>query len=179
MSRQEIEHIFENGIDRINNKEYINDMALVSKADMAKERSNEGLKMESGSLYRCSIDSPLGMITMASDGKALKELWMDQQSYKLKHRSNEYVTKEDLDIFVQTKGWISRYFAGDDPGRLPPLVPEGSEFQIQVWETLQKIPYGETCTYGEVARLIAAVRGGKRWQRRQSAGLWEEIRSRS
>lgn len=43
---------------------------------------------------------------------------------------------------------------------MPPLRPSGTSFQLRVWDRLQKIPYGETTTYGALAREIAAVRGG-------------------
>jgi methylated-DNA-[protein]-cysteine S-methyltransferase len=52
------------------------------------------------------------------------------------------------------------YFAGRPP-RLPPLDLRGTEFQRRVWRELLQIPYGEVCTYGEIARRLGRPRGGR------------------
>jgi methylated-DNA-[protein]-cysteine S-methyltransferase len=49
---------------------------------------------------------------------------------------------------------IAEYFAGDRREFDLPLAPQGSDFQQRVWETLRSIPYGETCTYRELAESI-------------------------
>ena len=54
----------------------------------------------------------------------------------------------------QTKVWLSLYFEGKIPDFLPPLNPKGTEFQKQVWEALLQIPYGETNTYGALAKKL-------------------------
>ena len=51
------------------------------------------------------------------------------------------------------------YFSGREPGFTPALNPVGSAFRRAVWEILLKIPYGQTTTYGQIAREIAAARG--------------------
>lgn len=50
-------------------------------------------------------------------------------------------------------------FAGKEPDFLPPLHPKGSAFRQSVWEILLKIPYGQTITYGDIARQLSAKRG--------------------
>ena len=55
--------------------------------------------------------------------------------------------------------WLDVYFSGQEPDFLPPLHPHGSEFQLAVWELLLQIPYGQTTTYGALARQLAARRG--------------------
>ena len=56
--------------------------------------------------------------------------------------------------------WLDRYFAGLDPGKIPPFrFPEVSAFRRNVWELLLEIPYGQTVTYGELAKRLAAQRG--------------------
>lgn len=52
---------------------------------------------------------------------------------------------------AEAKTWLDRYFAGRDPGPVPPLAPQGTAFQKAVWETLSAVPYGETVSYGELA----------------------------
>ena len=61
----------------------------------------------------------------------------------------------------QTKEWLDLYFAGKEPEFLPPLAPEGSEFQKKVWKILLMIPYGKTMTYGEIGRKVAEMSGKK------------------
>ena len=50
--------------------------------------------------------------------------------------------------------WLDLYFAGQAPDLAPRLRPEGTAFQHRVWQELMKIPYGETATYGAIARRV-------------------------
>ena len=96
------------------------------------------------------IPSPLGEILLTSDGEALTGLWFAHE------RGTEgLVLKPELPIFVQTENWLRRYFAGEapNPGEIP-LRPTGSDFATGVWEAVRHIPYGETTSYGELARSI-------------------------
>lgn len=67
--------------------------------------------------------------------------------------------EKNLAVFDQTKRWLDLYFSGREPGFTPALNPAGSAFRRAVWEILLKIPYGQTATYGQIAREIAAARG--------------------
>lgn len=58
-------------------------------------------------------------------------------------------------IFRQTEAWLDAYFAGRDPGAPPPLRPAGTPFQQAVWAALCRIPYGQTTSYGALARQLA------------------------
>ncbi len=106
--------------------------------------------------------SPLGSITMASDGKALTGLWFDGQKYfgaTLQKEKKE----EELPVFRETRQWLDIYFSGKMPDFTPTLSMEnGSEFRQEVWSILLTIPYGKTMTYGEIAACIAKKRGLKR-----------------
>ncbi|WP_298051086.1 methylated-DNA--[protein]-cysteine S-methyltransferase [uncultured Campylobacter sp.] len=70
-----------------------------------------------------------------------------------------YFEERNLVVFDQTKRWLDLYFSGREPGFTPALNPVGSAFRRAVWEILLKIPYGQTTTYGQIAREIAAARG--------------------
>ena len=66
-------------------------------------------------------------------------------------------------VLKQTITWLERYFKKERPQiKELPLAPVGSAFRREVWEMLCEIPYGETTTYGELARKIAEKRGIKR-----------------
>ena len=58
------------------------------------------------------------------------------------------------DVLVRTKAQLAEYFAGDRRAFDLPLAPQGSGFQVQVWRALLRIPYGETCSYGDIARVV-------------------------
>ena len=103
-------------------------------------------------MFFTTYPSPLGELTLTSDGQALTGLWMDTQSPSL----TEYTRRDDLPIFLQTKHWLGDYFLGNrpDPATLP-LSPAGSPFQRKVWDILLTIPYGETATYGAIAKMLS------------------------
>lgn len=104
--------------------------------------------------YCTKYVSPLGMITLSSDGENLTGLWFDGQKYYLgKYKNLE--EKDDLDIFYKIKKWLDEYFAGNSPSvKDVPLKPEGTDFQKKVWQELLKIPYGEVTTYGTIAETL-------------------------
>ena len=54
---------------------------------------------------------------------------------------------------------LALHFSGTEPDFLPPIHLKGSPFRLAVWEILQKIPYGKTLTYGEIAKEIARLKG--------------------
>lgn len=108
--------------------------------------------------YTSHYDSPLGGITIASDGEALIGLWFDGQKYFAEALGPER-TEKDLPVFEQAKRWLDRYFSGQKPDFTPPLRMKTTPFRKAVWEILLTVPYGETISYGEIARRIAGQRG--------------------
>lgn len=102
--------------------------------------------------------SPLGGITIASDGEALTGLWFDGQKYFEANLSEEYEEKR-LEIFDITDKWLDIYFSGKEPDFTPPVSMKTTEFRKKVWKILLTIPYGKTMTYGEIAERIAKDNG--------------------
>lgn len=100
-----------------------------------------------------TISSPLGAITMASDGKALTHLWFDGQKYDRLGLTPAAV-KQELPVFAETQRWLEAYFAGQPLPALPPLRPKGTAFQERVWAALTEIPFGETTTYGALGKAL-------------------------
>lgn len=111
-------------------------------------------------LYMTNYSSPLGRVTLASDGSNITGLWFEGQKYYGSALDSETVQNDGLAVFDAAKSWIDRYFAGENPdiGDLP-IAPQGSEFRKSVWEILCGIPYGETISYGDIAKKIAAKLG--------------------
>ncbi len=108
--------------------------------------------------YRETFSSPLGSVILASDGDSLTGLWFEGQRYCPGGLEGER-GEGDLPVFRQVRAWLERYFSGKDPGPLPPLRLEGTDFQKEVWTLLRAIPYGQTRTYGDIARELARRRG--------------------
>ena len=102
--------------------------------------------------------SPLGSITLASDGNALIGLWFDGQKHFGTTLGNEYEEKT-LPVFDQTAAWLDIYFSGGIPDFTPDIHLNGTDFRKDVWDILLTIPYGKTMTYGEIAAMIAHKRG--------------------
>ena len=113
--------------------------------------------------------SPLGRITIASDGASLTGLWFNGQKYYADTLSSVY-EERSLPVFDRTAAWLDTYFGGSDPGTPPPLAPRGTPFRCAVWDILLTIPYGSTMTYGTIAALLSARSGGARTSARAVGG---------
>lgn len=108
--------------------------------------------------YLKTYRSPIGMLTLSSDGEHLTGLWIEGQKYFGRTLGKEICEKE-LPLFDRTAEWLDRYFSGKRPAADLPLAPKGTDFQKEVWEILRTIPYGETTTYSRIAEKIAEKRG--------------------
>ena len=104
--------------------------------------------------YTAHYSSPIGDITMASDGKALVGLWFDGQKYFADTLAIEHEERPDLPLFAETRRWLDMFFSGKAPDFTPPLAMRGSDFRKRVWQTLLEIPFGQTMTYGDIALLL-------------------------
>ena len=107
--------------------------------------------------YTYHYDSPIGGITLASDGKNLIGLWFDGQKYFADTLSKEHIER-NLPIFKETIKWLDIYFSGMAPDFTPPLLMRTTSFRKEVWEIMLSIPFGQTMTYGEITDIIAKRR---------------------
>ena len=107
-------------------------------------------------LYKTYYNSPVGRLFIASDGENIIGLCIEGQKYYLDKIEQEGILKNDLEIFCKTKDWLDSYFKQEKPkiSELS-LMPKGNTFRQCVWQLLCKIPYGETTTYGELAKKVA------------------------
>lgn len=110
-------------------------------------------------------DSPIGELTLCSDGNALCGLWMQGQKYYGATIPGEMVPAaygEDA-VLSRAAKWLDAYFAGREPEiSVLPLSPIGGQFRQLVWSALRDIPYGEVTTYGEIGRKVARSLGKER-----------------
>ena len=105
--------------------------------------------------------SRLGGITLSSDSETLTGLWFDGQKY-FPHKLISESTKAELPIFTQTCNWLDIYFGGKEPGFTPPISLHTTPFRKAVYDILLTIPYGQTMTYGEIARILTEKQGMER-----------------
>ena len=108
--------------------------------------------------YTSRYASPLGSILLAADDIGLVGLWFEGQKYFAHGLAKTHEEKE-LPLFAKVKRWLDVYFSGQAPQFTVPLHFIGSYFQKEVWELLCTIPYGQTTTYGAIAKQLAAKRG--------------------
>ena len=83
--------------------------------------------------------SPLGEITLASNGESLTGLWFDGQKH-YPHNLAAESTEAELPIFVQTCKWLDIYFSGEEPDFTPPLSLQTTTFRKAVSDILLTIP---------------------------------------
>ena len=95
-------------------------------------------------MFYTRYDSPVGPLTLTSDGAALSGLSFGACGEPL----------SSLPLFDDAFAWLDVYFSGRDPGPTPPLSPAGTAFQRKVWDELKAIPFGETVSYGALARRV-------------------------
>ena len=108
--------------------------------------------------YSAKYLSPTGMITLGCDGegKNLVGLWTEGQKYFGDTIPEAMTENDDKPVFRAAKKWLDRYFAKKRPEiHELPLTPIGGEFRQGVWKILCEIPYGETISYGGIAKKMA------------------------
>ncbi|MDR1276137.1 MAG: methylated-DNA--[protein]-cysteine S-methyltransferase [Candidatus Accumulibacter sp.] len=121
--------------------------------------------------YSTTHTSPLGSLTLASDGENLVGVWFDGQKYFAATVKDAVEAKPDVPVFASAKRWLDVYFAGKNPALSElPLAPAGSAFRKAVWDILCEIPYGQCTTYGEIAKKIAARMGKNKMSSRAVGG---------
>lgn len=108
--------------------------------------------------YIQHYSSPLGGILLAADEIGLTGSWFDGEKYFADNLPAEHAERQ-TPILAEAARWLDIYFTGKEPGFTPPLHPIGSAFRQAVWEILLQIPYGQTTTYGEIARQLAEKQG--------------------
>lgn len=106
------------------------------------------------------IETKLGKIGIVEeDSKIVKVIIVNENNKKSKDKEdskNDYENyqEKDTELLLEAKKELEEYFEGKRKEFDLPLEQEGTEFQKRVWNALEKIPYGETRTYKEVAKMI-------------------------
>ena len=125
-----------------------------------------------------TYDSPIGRLTPAARGGAFVGLWVARQRFfgapfgideAVARSALDLTSPNSRDVVLAEAGWgeadaralgmavawLDGYFAGETPSPAAvPLAPAGTDFQRRVWEAMDAIPYGATCTYGHLAATL-------------------------
>ena len=103
--------------------------------------------------YYMEYPSPVGTLLLTCDENGLTGLWMN------KSPSDPAVEAIDNPLLQSASAWLDGYFSGRVQPIPIPLNPSGTAFQRRVWKRLLEIPYGQTITYGDIAREIETETG--------------------
>lgn len=104
-------------------------------------------------LYRTTLPSPLGALTLVADDAALVAiLWPDDKPGRVRLEATSQ--RDDHPVLAAAAAQLGEYFAGTRTTFDLPLDPRGTDFQQAVWRALNAIPYGETRSYADIARAI-------------------------
>ena len=106
-------------------------------------------------------DSPLGKILLAADEEGLTGVWFETQKYFAAKLPPEH-EEGTMPVLEDTCRWLDVYFSGREPDFTPKLHLIGSDFRQAVWALLLQIPYGQTTTYGALAKQLAEKQGRPR-----------------
>lgn len=105
-----------------------------------------------------TLDSPVGPLTLAARDGCLTGVHMEDQRHA---PTDTAAWQRDDAVFTEVARQIEAYFAGELDRFDLPMRPVGSEFQQRVWLGLREIPYGETISYGELARRVGNARASR------------------
>ena len=101
-----------------------------------------------------TIDSPVGELLLAGDGEVLQRLSFMQGRHPVVVAALGW--QRDDGAFGHVRDQLAEFFAGSRQVFDVPLTLHGTEWELRVWNALLEIPYGETCSYGDIARAVGA-----------------------
>ena len=94
-------------------------------------------------------ESPVGRLVLECDGDVLIGVWLPQE-----RRHGRHDVDDVPPVLKEAAGQLDEYFTGERRDFDVPMELDGTEFQREVWSELTRIPYGETISYGELARRV-------------------------
>ncbi len=114
----------------------------------------------SDTMHRLLLTSPVGPLLVEHDGRAVHALHFWEQGKHPPAGTRIEPTRDDA-LGWEVARQLREYFAGTRRDFDLPLSPAGTDFQRRVWDALRAIPFGETCSYGDVAGRIGKPRGSQ------------------
>ena len=93
---------------------------------------------------RCTIESPVGPLTISAEDGAIAAVDFGAGGGP----------RPDTGVLAEAARQLTEYFAGERRAFALPLAPSGTPFRLRVWQAMQAIPYGQTRSYGDLARAL-------------------------
>ena len=107
--------------------------------------------------YYKEMDSPVGRLKLISSDKGLAAiLWENDKPTRIQVRT--YTENNTHPVLLETEQQLKEYFEGKRNSFSLTLDPVGTDFQKNVWNALSGIPYGETRSYGDIARQLGNIK---------------------
>ena len=100
------------------------------------------------------LDTPIGRLVLEGDGDVLIGVWLPGERRHGRRDSDDVPP-----VLEEAATQLEEYFAGERTDFGLPMELDGTPFQREVWAELARIPYGETISYGELARRVGRPRG--------------------
>jgi methylated-DNA-[protein]-cysteine S-methyltransferase len=100
------------------------------------------------------LETPIGRLVLESDGDFLIGVWLPNERRRARRDSGDVPP-----VLKETATQLEEYFAGERTSFDVPMELDGTDFQREVWTELTRIPYGETISYGELARRVGRPSG--------------------
>jgi methylated-DNA-[protein]-cysteine S-methyltransferase len=107
-----------------------------------------------------AMESPVGRLVLESDGDALIGIWLPHETGAVGTNGDDAPQVSDAPrVLKDAATQLEEYFARERTAFDIPMDLDGTSFQMQVWAELSRIPYGETISYGELARRVGRPKG--------------------
>ncbi len=94
-------------------------------------------------------DAPIGRLVLECDADVLIGIWLPNERRHVRNDADDVPP-----VLKETATQLDEYFAGERTDFDVPMELDGTDFQREVWSELTRIPYGETISYGELARRV-------------------------
>ncbi len=105
--------------------------------------------------YSLTLETPIGLLRITASDKAIIAI------KPIEVEKNRLLSEDTNELVKKCVQELKEYFAGRRTNFDLPLAPKGTDFQKQVWQALQKIPYGETRTYGKIAQMMGKPKAAR------------------
>ena len=110
-------------------------------------------------IYYCRIESPVGRLLLAATERGLRFIYFDQATLPVPGKGEVWI--EDAAMLQSYREQLTAYFQGKLREFTCKLDLVGTEFQKKCWKALLRIPYGQTCSYADIARQVGRPRASR------------------
>ena len=111
-------------------------------------------------LFYKEIESPVGKLKLVAKANALiAVLWKQERPNRVKLRTPK--PDPHHPILLETERQLTEYFSNQRTEFELPLEPDGSEFQKKVWQALRAIPFGQTRSYLDLAKILGSLKAAR------------------